>query len=553
MLRVQFYSIGEGVGKVKQILIIISTLALAILIIGCPMNTSLFEEGDFEPGFSSDDFNLPDDIVKDTPRSRAAEFEFKTFFPVDVEIETALYGPGRDGQTGTVQLDSEAAQVHVELMDTSGNTVLEGLTGEDGKLSAQAFLPAAPEDINLLIEAEGFASRELVIEDMVNYEKITRIVSLEKTGSSTAVKNGSIDSDGDGVPDDQDINPWDENEAYEIRIPADGKLSVAFEDLFGVKDAGDADYNDFIAVYSVVETVNSTADKVSRIRFEITGREKIAGYRHLFGLRLNDFDGKATVEGEVSGLFGKRITYKKCCVSAPLEIPVFADTNYAVGETSVFTVIFNTPQNIDPKAAEVIVDRAPFNPYLFIYNTWHDIHLVGEETLTKSINPGATYMDANNFPWGLLVPTDWVSPEETKRIEDYYPDFTEWRINEGNLKQEWYLNYIDPNAPPVTNNPPYPVISPYTARTFAEDSGFQTFQLSIDEQNGLKDPDDDSVYFRFSPADTGWVSLDENTGVVTVDTVDSHAAQDFQFWSEDSEGADTKDEAVTVNLKVIFS
>jgi len=103
------------------------------------------------------------------------------------------------------------------------------------------------------------------------------------------------------------------------------------------------------------------------------------------------------------------------------------------------------------------------------------------------------------------------------------------------------------------NSKPYPVIAPFASKQYAEDSGNQTFQLLIDEQDGKKDPEGDEVYFRFSPMGTGWVTVDENTGIVTIDTVDSHGAQDFQFWSEDARGADTQDSAVTVTLSVVFS
>ncbi len=102
------------------------------------------------------------------------------------------------------------------------------------------------------------------------------------------------------------------------------------------------------------------------------------------------------------------------------------------------------------------------------------------------------------------------------------------------------------------NRPPYEVTAAFTSRYYAEDTGLQTFQLAIDEQNGLKDPDGDTVYFRSSnlPA---WISLDADTGVVTVDTVDSHSAEDFQFWSEDEHGADTSGTAYTVTISVSFS
>jgi hypothetical protein len=77
------------------------------------------------------------------------------------------------------------------------------------------------------------------------------------------------------------------------------------------------------------------------------------------------------------------------------------------------------------------------------------VHLLGEESIEGSENPdGSLFMDENNFPWGLLVPADWINPEETRRIEEYYPNFTPWRLSGGSEHRDWYLNYVDPLTDP---------------------------------------------------------------------------------------------------------
>lgn len=539
----------------KRTVIYIALILAVILAAGCPMNPSMFEEGDFTVGAPSGSFTLPEDQSDDTARSRAAVFEFKTFFPVKMTVNVDLYGPSADEDGEIGLLDPSAADVFLTLRDEEGNLVYEGMIGDDGILSADVFLPAAPEDMVLTLEAPGFEKRTVEIEEMVEYEKIERTIAMLQAAGMISARDAALenDRDGDGVPDDQDVSPDDPREAYAIRIPAEGNLSVAYEDLFGHADAGDADYNDFIALYNITEYVDAEGENLSRIVFEVTGREKIAGYNHLFGIRIDSFgdsEDTASVEGELLNFRGYRNSFSLKGLKAPLEVPVFLNTDKAVGETVSFTVIFDEVQNIDPDKGAVGVDRSPFNPYLLVLNTGHDIHLVGEETLRLSINPGAVYLDGNNFPWGLLVPAEWTPPEETKRIEDYYPDFTEWRTSKGELKKDWYLNYRDPNAP--ANNPPYPVIAPFTSKTYPEDTGIKTFQLSIDEQDGLKDPDGDQVFFRSSDL-PDWITLDENTGEVEVDTTDSHSAEEILFWSEDENGGDTKDKAVSVTLRVVFS
>ena len=103
----------------------------------------------------------------------------------------------------------------------------------------------------------------------------------------------------------------------------------------------------------------------------------------------------------------------------------------------------------------------------------------------------------------------------------------------------------------VYNNPPYPVTAGFVSQEFNQGAVANTFTMLIDEQSGLKDPEGDTVYFRSNaPA---WMTLAANTGVVTVDTSDGHAAVTVSFWSEDENGEDTSgtvfDVLVSVNSK----
>lgn len=104
----------------------------------------------------------------------------------------------------------------------------------------------------------------------------------------------------------------------------------------------------------------------------------------------------------------------------------------------------------------------------------------------------------------------------------------------------------------AVNQPPYEVTAAVSDVDYDEDSGPQTIQLLIAEQDGLKDPDGDTVYFRSSSLPS-WISLDENTGTVTVDTADDHVDEPFDFWSEDEHGANTSDNPHTITISVIFS
>jgi len=103
--------------------------------------------------------------------------------------------------------------------------------------------------------------------------------------------------------------------------------------------------------------------------------------------------------------------------------------------------------------------------------------------------------------------------------------------------------------PPSTNSDLYRVTAPFTAQTYNQNSGNQTFQMEIEQGDGLSDPDDDVVYFKSSLL-PDWIVLDEETGVVTVDTTAVHCRISVYFWSEGIDGRDTSETPFEVIVRV---
>ena len=85
--------------------------------------------------------------------------------------------------------------------------------------------------------------------------------------------------------------PWSR-----LSAPTPGLFTVAFEDLYLREDAGDADYNDFIATYNVTQKLNAE-NLVSEVTGWAYAKTKLAGYDHRFGLIIN-FEGDARLEVE---------------------------------------------------------------------------------------------------------------------------------------------------------------------------------------------------------------------------------------------------------------
>ena len=131
---------------------------------------------------------------------------------------------------------------------------------------------------------------------------------------------------------------------------------------------------------------------------------------------------------------------------------LFSSTKDNIGYKTEFTLSFA------PHLEQDQVSRSPYDPYLYVYNTGFDIHLIGQEPLTGSNNSVDTFQDAEGFPWALLVPSDWQHPPETVRIETVYPLFTQWRESFGAAASDWYLFPYD-----ATNLPPDPVTGSKTS------------------------------------------------------------------------------------------
>ena len=398
---------------------VVPALLLSVLV-GCP--------GPFGFMHSPGETALPADFVNDSARSASGVFTFETLFPVRVELDIDLFDVDAEGRILPDPLPPGTADIRITLTDKRGLSIFQGTASESGTLNATVFLPSAPEPVTLTLQAEGFEERTVVIGNMVEFEKIARIMPMKRGAPlpRSASRSFSL-SPGTGAV---------------LKVPT---VTIAFEDLFGKARAGDADYNDFLASYDISETMDEEG-RVLRIDVEARAVRKWAGYNHAFGIRIDSFEGEATLSGELVGLTGHVVPFRSR-VSMPAEIPLFLWSASAVGKTARFSLEFDVPQDVAqalpadsglPVAA--ILSRPPYNPYLFVHNTLHDIHLIGREPLSLSRNPDDDFVDAEGFPWALLVPTAWESPAEGQRIEEAYPRFENWRVSAGTEHTDWY-NY----------------------------------------------------------------------------------------------------------------
>lgn len=547
--------------------LVVAGVIAALVLAGCGMPLSSVQEGDALDAAAA---TLPPDEVRDVTRSVSGSFTFETLLSVDVRLAVDLYETDEAGRVLGDALPPDSADVFVALDDSEGNRVFAGMVGDDGVLDASVQLPSAAEDMTLTVRAGGFETRTIVIGDMVTFELIDRTLSLKRvvpeadgpaSRSSVGVADAD-DTDGDGVIDTDDDEPEDPTIAFYSYVPSREAITVAYEDLFGRANAGDADYNDFIASYTIREGLNAGGN-VTQIYVAAEAVQKLAGYDHRFGIRLDSFEGTASVSGSFIDLKGTSRDYSSRPLVDTAEIELFVNSRYAKEKTAEFTVTFDEPQVRDGGADAL--PEAPYNPYLFVYNTGHDIHLIGREANTISKNPDDPFVDEKGFPWALLVPRTWTHPEEGVRIEVDYPRFTLWRESGGTEFQDWYDHYQDPYEPPTGNQPPYPVTglvsssgaavedgdtsTPDTldVRLFYINEASFTLQVATDAE-GRVDPDGDGVTFASDPAldgsiaDVDHLSLDPQTGQIRFSPDFGTHDDTIRFWTVDENGLKSETE-----------
>lgn len=423
--------------------LVVAVLAAALLI-GCQLPFSSSGEDGAVAAVTG---SLPPDESRDVPRSVDGPFTFETLYSVDTVLKIDLYQTDESGRILDDTIDPALADIFVSLDDSEGNPVFSGMVADDGTLSTSVQLPSAAEDMTLTIRAAGFETRTIRIDDMAAFERIDRTISLVRIGSAESgplARSAEPDADGDGVPDSEDQAPDNPNVAFYAYVPSREAITVAYEDLFGRAQAGDADYNDFIASYTIVEGLNASLH-VTEIAVNATAVQKLAGYDHRFGIRLDTFAGTATVTGSYIDADGTQRIYTDRPATGPEEIDLFLNSRNATGRSAGFTIEFNQPQVRDGSDGQL--PTAPYNPYLVVRTTGHDIHLIGREANTISINPGDPFVDREGFPWALLVPRAWVHPDEGQRIEVHYPRFTLWRESGGADHADWYDHFDDPYDP----------------------------------------------------------------------------------------------------------
>ncbi len=279
-----------------------------------------------------------------------------------------------------------------------------------------------------------------------SYFNISGNIKINDFGIIRAIEPGTGDTDGDGVPDDQDDYPDDVNKAFNNYFPGENTwASMAFEDLWPGK--GDFDFNDLVMKYNINQITNSSNNVVEiNATFNPVheGATLVNGFAFQLPISTNDIE---SVNGyNLTGTSVSLNTNGTIADHTLANIVVFDQTEPNIGST--LNVIVEMSNPVDPAD----LGSAPYNPYLIIDQRMDmEIHLSDMEptsladqsyfgTQDDSSDPatGRYYKTSNNLPWAINIVYDFVWPLENKEITQGYLKFGEWAESGGSLYADWY-------------------------------------------------------------------------------------------------------------------
>lgn len=242
---------------------------------------------------------------------------------------------------------------------------------------------------------------------------------------------------------------------------------VSYEDLYPAR--GDYDFNDLVVAYQVSLGLGSNGD-VAVIRGNGYLVARGAMYDHDWHLKIGLPEwatGTATVSlydtGAHAPLEGYPVT-DSVMGSADLKLVEHVAAIYSDGESTFVNTFddqalqpgpkFDFQVELDVPVAVDLIESAPYDPYLYVYDTGYEIHLIGKTpTLAYSRNSleGLTsFRDEAGFPFAIVAPENWQPPLAGIDMGLAYPTFMEFVQSRGASHTQWYGQPEVEKIKPVT-------------------------------------------------------------------------------------------------------
>ncbi len=311
-----------------------------------------------------------------------------------------------------------------------------------------------------ICDADGMESNTGTVGPNVTFDCSTFIPTTGCNPGSGAPSDP--DTDGDGVPDDQDDYPNDPDRATNDYYPnEDDFTSLACEDLW--TGYGDYDFNDLVVMTNYKIVKNAQNEVV-----EVFGKFHIAAV----GATLNngfgvEFDVPASAVQSVTGceIDGSAVTLTSSGIEdgsgSNAVMIVYSAVNDYLGTSMVNTVVGGNTMEIDTievhmlfNSPQASIGVAPYNPFMFIDQIrGKEIHKIdnaptalvnveyfgeGQDDSDPAI--GRYYVSETNLPWVIEIPETFVWPIESADILTGYLKFQQWAESSGTEYTDWYEN-----------------------------------------------------------------------------------------------------------------
>jgi LruC domain-containing protein len=329
--------------------------------------------------------------------------------------------------------DNPAEGTLVQIIDNDRPTVetfFQAVVDSNGSVKGSFTINNTTSQVLLVLTYKGQSYKILV--DIKGVYNIRRTVYFITTHQVELY----ADSDGDGVEDSKDEYPNDPTRSAKIIYPL---YTISYEDLYPRQ--GDADFNDYSVQVKYEEDLNSKGE-VARIRANYTHIAKGAGYNHTLNLNLpklvnaNYSLKRYSANGLLESELNQTVNEFKGIEILPNSSTTLSRSNttrgqsFVIGKKAELEVILSTP------ISKLELGSAPYDLYLNVLTTRQEIHFAG---YYKNSNGEDLYLDANGFPWAILIPGQWRWPYERTNIHNSYLKFKNWYLSKGTEFKDWYL------------------------------------------------------------------------------------------------------------------
>jgi len=291
--------------------------------------------------------------------------------------------------------------------------------------------------------------------DAVFYVTSDPVTAVDSSGvvQTTETGSASSDSDGDGISDTSDPEPFDSSVAnYQYTPGVNSYGTLAYEDLW--PHVGDYDFNDLVLNYRFRESLNGDSKIVAiRGEFVITGILASMHNGFAFELGLSPSDVASVSGGEYSRGYTFRDSNGTEQRQTKAVIIVFedADLHYeADGPEQTVTIDIQLSRAVSRSE----LGYAPYNAFIMSNGErGREVHLPGQsqtdlahyeyfgsEDDSSTLGTSDMYKTEDNRPWAIHLPVSFRYPFDDVPIFQAYYYYSLWVESDGSSYPDWYTD-----------------------------------------------------------------------------------------------------------------